>query len=177
LVQRGEITVLDVATGSGDVLKSLARRAPGRVRGMGLDISHEAVEAARHGAPAGIEFRQADVMDPGVPLPRADVVMCSLFLHHLVTEQVPPLLARMAAAATQLVIVSDLERSALNWLMVGVAARLVTRSHVVHFDSLRSVEGAWTKSELYDLAQEAGLREVRVERRFPARLVLVAVPS
>lgn len=172
--RRGRLVLLDVACGSGDVLAGLARRGGRRLRGIGLDVSSLAVERAKQCAMPGVEFRVQDVLDPGLPLPMCDIALCSLFLHHLSVTQGRALLARMAAAARRLVIVSDLERSPASWWLVWLGARLVTRSPVVHSDSAASVEAAWTMGELHRLAGGAGLRGVRVRRAFPARLVLVA---
>lgn len=172
----GPLTVLDAACGSGDVLRGLVRRGGGRVQGLGLDLSPRAVARARHGATRGLRFQACDVLDAARPLPRADVVLCSLFLHHLETDVAVRLLERLGRAARRLVLVCDLERSRASWLLVWAGARIVTRSPVVHFDSARSVEAAWTAGELLAMARSAGLARPRVGRAHPARLVLVAGP-
>lgn len=170
------LRLLDVACGRGDVLKALASRSKGRIRGLGLDVSPQAVREASQDTPPCVAFRVGDVLDSQQPLPTADVVLCSLFLHHLRDGDVAILLARMGSAARRLVIASDLERSVSNWLLIWAGARLVTRSPVVHVDSARSVEASWKQGELERLCHKAGLRQVRVRRAFPARLILTARP-
>lgn len=171
---RRPLRVLDVACGSGDVLKALVRRSRGRIRGLGLDLSSVAVLQANANAPPGVTFRRADVLDPGRPLPPCDIALCSLFLHHLSMDQAAFLLARMATAARRAVVVSDLERSTASWCLVWLGARLVTRSPIVHADSGTSVEAGWTPKELCRLARRSGLPEIHLHRAFPARLILVA---
>ena len=111
---RGEpIHVLDLACGGGDVVMALARRCGRRgleIRLDGCDISPVAVAyASRNAEAAGapVRFFQRDVLDQPIP-DGYHVVMCSLFLHHLGEDQAVLLLKKMAGAAGQLVLVSDL---------------------------------------------------------------------
>jgi len=171
LQSHGDLSVIDVASGGGDVLCDIVRRGRGRIRALGLDKSETAVNRAGRNAPRGVRFARLDVLQS--PLPKADVVLCSLFLHHLDPSEVVALLGRMKSAARRTVIVSDLERSPAARWGVGVASRLLTRSRVVHVDGDRSVRAAYTRSELLSLAERAGLHGARVERRRPFRLLLL----
>jgi hypothetical protein len=101
-----------------------------------------------------------------------DVVMCSLFLHHLQREQARALLARMSDLADRLVLVNDLVRSPVGFVLAYAGTRLLSRSWVVHTDGPRSVEGAFTMTELRVLAEEAGLRGAEVAARWPCRMLL-----
>jgi hypothetical protein len=44
----------------------------------------------------------------------------------------------------------------------------------VHTDALLSVEAAFTRAELLELAQAAGLEGVEVRRRWPCRMLMTA---
>src|SRR6185295_307191 len=101
-----------------------------------------------------------------------DVVMCSLFLHHLSTEEGRGLLYRMRCAARQMVLVSDLVRSAWGLRLATVVPRLFTRSRVVHEDAVRSIRAAFTPDELRELAGEAGLEGAVVAPRRHQRMLL-----
>jgi 2-polyprenyl-3-methyl-5-hydroxy-6-metoxy-1,4-benzoquinol methylase len=171
------VRLLDVACGAGDVLVALARRA--RAAGVslqlhGIDISPTAVDHARRraaaaGAAVTVECR--DVF--AAPLPTGyDVVVCSLFLHHLAEDQGVDLLRRIATAAGRLVLVNDLRRSVAGLLLAAAACRLLTRSPVVRVDGPRSAAAAWTPVEAAKLAQRAGLHGAVVARRWPFRFLL-----
>jgi SAM-dependent methyltransferase len=169
------LRVLDVACGAGDVLVGLARRA--RRAGLslefqGIDISPTAVDHARRRA-AGlpIQFEKADAF--AGPLPGGfDVVVSSLFLHHLTDEQAVDLLRRMAAAANRLVLVNDLRRSRAGWLLASTACRLLSPSPIVHADGPLSVARAFTPAETLQIAERAGMRKATVTRRWPFRFLL-----
>ncbi len=169
--------VLDVATGGGDVVRALARRA--RRTGVplqleGCDISPTALEYAGEMAraeSADIRFFRRDVLADGVPS-GYDAVITSLFLHHLDEDQAVRLLAQMAAATGRLVLVNDLERGPLGYLLAWLGSRLLTRSPVVHVDATLSVAGAFTCAEARALARRARLAGATVRRSWPCRYLL-----
>jgi 2-polyprenyl-3-methyl-5-hydroxy-6-metoxy-1,4-benzoquinol methylase len=177
------VRVLDLATGSGDLPISLVRRA--RRAGVGLsihgcDVSPVAVASATARAErAGwggegeqsTRFYVLDVLNDIVP-DGYDIIMCSLFMHHLSDEQVVSLLYKMRCAARMLVLVSDLERRRDGLLLAWSASRLLTRSDVVHTDAMLSVRAAFSIDEFAVLASNAGLDGARLERRWPCRFLL-----
>ena len=140
----------------------------------GVDVSPCAVRFAQQKAEscgADVSFETADALTDGLP-EGYDVIVSSLFLHHLEDGHAQRLLHVMASAARHLVVVNDLVRHGLNLLMVQVAARLVTRSDVVHVDGARSVRAAFTRQEVRELAKAAGLDGATVKLCFPCRFLL-----
>ncbi len=167
------LTLLDVACGSADVVAGVLRAVPLKAC-MVCDFSQTALDQAKNRLAGSniTQYLRADVLS-GSPLPRADIVTCSLFLHHLTREQVVVALRAMAAAARLGVIVSDLRRCRFGSVLAAVVPRLVTTSYVVHTDARLSAAAAWTQRELAVLATEAGLQGARITRTFPARLLLM----
>jgi 2-polyprenyl-3-methyl-5-hydroxy-6-metoxy-1,4-benzoquinol methylase len=171
------VRVLDVATGGGDVpirLWRRARRAKLDMHLEGCDISPVALEHARnHAAEAGapVRFFEHDALT-GPALTGYDVVMCSLFLHHLDEPEAVAFLRRMAEMANRMVLVNDLRRGWMGLLAAHVVTRLLTTSDVVRVDGPRSVEGAFTRAEARALAERAGLSGARVRSRWPFRWLL-----
>lgn len=172
------LRVLDIATGSGDLPIRLARRA----RGAGLPLNFSACDcsatalqvAAQAAQQAGvaIDFFTLDAVTDAIPTDY-DIITISLFLHHLTDDQVVGLLARVASATRRMVLVNDLSRSDWNYATVWLAARLLSRSAVVHFDGPTSVKAAFTRAELLDLASRAGLEQVSIHAHFPARWLML----
>jgi len=175
------LRVLDIATGAGDLPLALWRRA-GR-HGLtldicGIDFSPRSVEFARRQAKkidAPIQFECRNALTHELPADY-DVVMCSLFLHHLNNDDAVTLLRRMAAAARQLVLVSDLRRGSYGVALAYAASRLLTRCKVVHVDAVKSVRAAFTQIELAQMAATAELNAAKITRRWPARMLLTYVP-
>jgi 2-polyprenyl-3-methyl-5-hydroxy-6-metoxy-1,4-benzoquinol methylase len=169
-------SVLDVATGSGDIPVTLARWA-GRerlaARWIGVDASEHALgRAAQRSAASGVtlELHRAEATRP-LPV-TADIVISSLFMHHLTRAHAVDALRAMAAATRSALLVSDLRRSVPGLALAWTAARALSRSPVVHFDAVASVRGAFTERELGQIASDAGLHGASVRRAWPQRMLL-----
>jgi 2-polyprenyl-3-methyl-5-hydroxy-6-metoxy-1,4-benzoquinol methylase len=171
------LRILDIATGAGDVPVALWRRAKRsglELEVHGIDFSPRSVDFARQvaaEAKAKVTFECRNVLADDLPA-GFDVIMCSLFLHHLTTADAVQLLARMAAAARQMVLVSDLRRCYYGLTLAYAASRLLSRCDVVHEDAVQSVRAAFTPRELTAMAEEARLPRATIVSRWPARMLL-----
>ncbi|WP_216902911.1 methyltransferase domain-containing protein [Synechococcus sp. CCY 9618] len=171
------LRVLDLACGGGDntiALAGKARSAGLAVQVDGCDLSPTALSiACRRAAERDLNatFFQADVLKDRLP-ESYDVILCSLFLHHLDEGAAIDLLGRMAQASRSLVLVNDLIRSPLGYGLAWVGCRLLSRSAIVRFDGPVSVQGAFRLNEVRDLAARAGLEGARVRRSWPERYLL-----
>ena len=171
------LRLLDVACGGGDVTVAVAqwaRREGLPVRVSACDISSTALDIARSRADStgeSIEFFRHDLLQQPLPA-RFDVVMCSLFLHHLDESDAVRVLRSMSEAATRAVLVNDLIRSRRGYLLAMFGPRLLTRSRIVHVDGPLSVEGAFTPAEALQLCEQAGLQDATISRHWPQRFLL-----
>ena len=176
---RGEpLVVVDVACGGGDVTLGLARRLVARfgatsVRVVGIDLSPRAVERARRratGRSEPVSFEVRDVVAAGCPA--CDVVVSSLFLHHLSDPEAVAVLGSCAAAARCGIVISDLIRSRIGLALAVAGTTLLSRSHVVRIDGPLSVRAARTPAEYRDLFSTAGLPAAAVRRVWPERVIV-----
>jgi 2-polyprenyl-3-methyl-5-hydroxy-6-metoxy-1,4-benzoquinol methylase len=169
--------ILDVATGAGDVPIALWQKAQAaglRLQIDACDVNPHAVQYSRREAAqkkAKVRFLELDALREPLPV-GYDVVVSSLFLHHLDEVEAVELLRRMAAAARRMVLVNDLVRSPAGFILAYVGIRLLTSSEVAHVDGPRSVEGAFTLQEVCGLTERAGLRGATVKGCWPCRLLL-----
>lgn len=176
------LSLLDLASGGGDVPIRLARRvqrSSHQLEITGCDISDQAVafaSAAAQAAKVSVDFFVHDVVTNHLPR-EYDIVTCSLFLHHLEAPEVVTVLRHMREAARRMVVVSDLVRSRAGYAVVYGATRVLSRSPVVHIDGPRSVEGAFQPGELRDLFAEAGMGDgLRITRQWPVRMTVAWRP-
>jgi 2-polyprenyl-3-methyl-5-hydroxy-6-metoxy-1,4-benzoquinol methylase len=157
---------------------SLARRAT-RERidadWAGWDINPTAVDYARTLAErAGVKmvrFDSGNGLRDALPA-GVDVLVCTLFLHHLEEADAVALLRRMKDAARRAVVVSDLRRTALGAAFTWVGCRLLSRSDVFLEDGMRSIAAAFTTEEARRLAADAGLDGARLTQVWPQRWLL-----
>lgn len=170
--------VLDIACGGGDLalrLNHIARRRGIALQADGCDVSPTSVafasDAARRNGIAGARFFQLDALRDALP-PDYDVLMCTLFLHHLEETDVVSLLNRMAASARRAVLVDDLVRTRFGYVLAWAGGRLLTRSPIIHTDGPLSVRAAFGLDEFRGLAARAGLEPFTIRRHWPQRFLM-----
>ena len=175
------ISILDIASGGGDLAIRLSRRAERTgipVNIEGCDISSTAIQFATRQALAAsrtnIRFTLCNALQEPLPQAQYDVVMCSLFLHHLNAEDAVLLMEKMQTAARSLVLIDDLQRTRMGYYLAWLGCRLLTRCHVVHVDGPMSVEGAFTVDETQKLAEQAGIRNAVFETHWPERFIMTS---
>jgi predicted nicotinamide N-methyase len=168
------LRVLDVATGSGDLpaaLDARARREGIRLEWVLCDRSPQALANAQLAArkhAMRCSLTRVDVLRE--PLPTGcDVVISSLFLHHMDRAEVVKLLGAMREAAGMAIGVADLDRTRLGLCMAWMGAHALTRSPIVHFDAVASVRAAHARGEIEQMARDAGLHGCTVDRAWPQR--------
>lgn len=174
-----EFTLLDVGAGTGELLREVALAARGRgvrARLAGLELNGRAAEGLAEES-RGFE-EVASVRGDAMRLPFADgafdYVMCSLFTHHFRDEACVRVLREMARVARRRVYCIDLHRHPVAYYFYTTVGRLVVHTRLVREDGALSILRGFRPGELRRLAERAGLKDVKVERRFPYRLVLSA---
>ncbi len=197
-----ELTVLDVATGSGDIplaVLAWARRRGLRAHVLATDVSLEILRAggatrATSAEPAmgnvltgGAKTRAAYRRDrtglhiaaaDGRVLPLADdsvdIAMCSLALHHLRPDDAVTMLREMRRVARRGVIVNDLVRNWLGYVGAVLFGHFCTSNPLTKHDGPLSVRRAYTRREMAALARRAGLGPVRFRGFLGYRVAMTA---
>jgi 2-polyprenyl-3-methyl-5-hydroxy-6-metoxy-1,4-benzoquinol methylase len=171
--------MVDAACGGGDVPIAVAQRA--KSAGVDVDLtlvdrSDTALAAAKTAADRAeisCQCVRADLME-GWPKIHADVVTSSLFLHHIPDGTgVAKFLSEAKVVARRAIVISDLRRARMGWLVAWFGGRMLSGSKIVHHDGPVSVRAAWTIAEMKKFAHDAGLTGVSITRSFPWRMLLV----
>ena len=100
-----------------------------------------------------------------------NVVMCNLFFHHFSGRLAQQVLSRLAAVASEALVISDLERHWLPYLFIRYTPWFA-RSPITRHDGPASVRQAYTLDELAAVAAAAGFTDFEVRRFVPFRLGL-----
>ncbi len=171
------VRLLDVACGGGDVLLDVGRRAAQAgvpVELTGCDISVQALDFARGAFERRgleVDLHTSDALSGTLPAD-ADLVSCSLFLHHLSDGEAEALLRSLSAGARDTLLVQDLRRTRLGYLFAFVGLHALTRSPVARIDGLRSVRAAFDVREVRGLCEAAGLRGCEIRTAWPQRFLI-----
>lgn len=165
------ITVLDVATGSGDIPRAIlgwARRAGHDVRVVGLD--RHAVTARVAQQAGGVTIVRGDALRLPFVDGVFDYAITSMFLHHLDDADVVTALREMGRVARRGIIASDLVRNRRAYAWISLFTLGATE--IVRHDAPVSVAQAFTLAEAEDLRGRAGLGFARVHKHFGHRFTI-----
>jgi ubiquinone/menaquinone biosynthesis C-methylase UbiE len=175
----GEFSLLDVGAGSGELLRVAARWARGagkRARLAGVELNERSARGIQEestGFDEIVAFK-ADALRLPFGEGAFDYAMCSLFTHHFRDEGVVAVFREMARVSRRRVYCIDLHRHPVAYYLYTTAGRLLLHNRLVREDGALSILRGFVPEELCRLAERAGLAGVKVERRFPFRLVLSA---
>src|SRR5215813_5771995 len=165
-----EFSVLDVGAGSGELLRvaaTWARETERLFKGVGLELNERSALAILEESAGFPEITsvRADALRLPFAHEEFDYVMCSLFTHHFVDEQVVRILREMSRVARRRIFVIDLNRHPIAYLFYTTIGKLVLHNRLLRHDGALSILRSFKADELTALAQRAGLRGVLLERR------------
>src|ERR1043165_1424526 len=171
-----DFSILDLGAGSGELLRvaaTWARQTHRHLRAVGLEMNERMAESIIEESEQFAEI--SSVRGDALQLPFADAefdyVICSLFTHHLLDDQVVQVLREMSRVAKRRIFVIDLHRHPVPYFLYTTLGKLVLHNRLVRHDGALSILRGFKSDELLELAQRAELPDIRVEHHFPSRLV------
>lgn len=169
------LTLLDVATGSGDIplaLQEWACHHAVPLRVLASDKMSGVLREAHRHTSGRVSLLQHDALRLPFADRTIDVVTCAQALHHFDPPAAIALLRELARVARRGVVVSDLCRSWPAYIGAHLLG-LVQRSSLSRHDGPLSVLRAYTPAEIRWLLDRANLRAHRVSvSGGPVRVVL-----
>jgi hypothetical protein len=178
---QGTLSVLDLGTGSADIPRALVdwtRSLPEEQRIQlqitAVDVHPVAVEISKQLCAyyPEVTVMQADALTLEYPNQSFDIVINSMFMHHLQQDEAVRLLREMARLCRIGFIVNDLERHPVAWLGIKALCFLTGKGRIFKNDAPLSVLRGFTCSDLALLRQQAQLPAMRIRRRKPYRWLL-----
>jgi ubiquinone/menaquinone biosynthesis C-methylase UbiE len=146
VVDRSEITILDVGSGSGDIPEAIRLILPARqIQVLALDRDPTAVKSARR---RSLSVVQADALRLPFADRAIDLVTAVKFAHHFHGPALNRLLGEMARVARRRVVVLDIRRHWLAYWGFRAWSRVFTRNRLVRHDGPLSVLRGFTREEL-----------------------------
>lgn len=168
------LRIVDVGSGGGDMLRCVERWAERRgiqVKLTGIDLNPHAARVSRElmSASSAIEWITGDAFTYAEPV---DVVLSSLFTHHLEEPEIVRFLAWSEAVAQHGWFVNDLCREVVPYRLFGLLAKAVRWHRFVQHDGPVSFRRSFREEDWKRMLREAQipLRDVRLARWTPGRL-------
>jgi ubiquinone/menaquinone biosynthesis C-methylase UbiE len=172
-------SVVDVGAGSGELLQVVAdwaRKDSRKAQLTGVELNARSAKAIAERATAFPEITA--VRGDAFQLPfvddQFDYALCSLFTHHFKSADVVAILRELSRVSSRGIYVIDLHRHPVAYFFYTTIGRLFLHNRLIREDGALSILRSFTPGELTTLAERAGLKDVKVTRRFPYRLVLSA---
>jgi len=155
------LVLVDLASGYGDHGRNLIRHARARrseITVMAVDVQFQTLQIARRATPPGQKmfFVQADARQLPFRSQGADLVFCSLALHHFAEKDALTVLREMARVGRLGTACVDLVRSRLAAFCIWFLTTFLIHDPMVRHDARLSVRRAFTNAEMKSLAHRAG---------------------
>jgi ubiquinone/menaquinone biosynthesis C-methylase UbiE len=164
---RGELTLLDVGAGSGDVSLTAARqiRPPTQIRVTLMDRMPAHLPRNGTGTVAG-DALALPFLDGSF-----DLVTCSLLIHHLEREQIVQFVNQALRVARVAVLLNDLRREPLHLALMYAGYPIFSR--LTLHDGIASVRRAYTAQELKSVLRNTDAAGVEMENSYLYRIGII----
>ena len=174
--------IVDLGCGSGDTLKHIADWAKARkykVRLTGVDKNGDTINYLNMKSKeyAEITGTVSDYHDFILRTPTIDVVVCSLFCHHLSDNELMGLFANMKRCAREGFVINDLHRNWVAYYGVKYLTLLLNGSPLSRIDGPISVLRAFKSKDLHSLLQNAHIARYMIRRKWPFRYLVIGWTS
>jgi SAM-dependent methyltransferase len=170
------LSVLDVGSGHGDMLRVIKRWAARRnldIRLTGLDRNPWSERSAERALGSeGIIWVTEDLFDYRGG---ADVVLSSLFSHHLDDASLVRFVEWQEQTARIGWFINDLRRHPVAYYGFGLLATVMRWHRFVRHDGPVSISRAFSRADWTRLLGQAGARQAKIEDWFPFRLCVSRV--
>ena len=173
------LRIVDIGSGGGDMLHCVehwAKRRGVEVALTGIDLNPYAARAAKEFTPDeyAIQWITGDAFAYSEPV---DVVLSSLFTHHLEEAEIVRFLAWSEAVVRRGWFVNDLVREATPYRLFGLVAKAMRWHRFVQHDGPVSFRRSFREDDWERMAAAAGVAKtsVKLARWTPGRLCVERV--
>ena len=155
------VSVLDVASGHGDLLRAIHRWA--EKRGLvadlaGIDLNPRSAIEAEAATPDGVQIRwQTGDVFTHTPQPLPDFIVSSQFAHHLTDDEALTFILWLEQNAARGWLIADIHRHFIPYYGFRVLCWIARWHRIVRLDGTISVARSFTPAEWRALLERAGI--------------------
>ncbi|GAB2769980.1 methyltransferase domain-containing protein [Salinimicrobium soli] len=168
------VNILDVGCGNGSILKEVAQM--GRRKGIamqlkGIDANPHAVEIAKENCTEfpEITFETQNIFTETFANQRPDIILCTLTLHHFEDNEIKVLMQRFSDMCIMGIVVNDLQRSRLAYLLFQLFCAVFIRNEIAREDGLTSIQKAFRRGELKEFGRGLQVRKQKISWKWAFR--------
>ena len=164
---RPELSLLEVAAGSGDVPMAAQRELA--KDGIALNVTLLDRKVSHIDGSGSVAAVCADALQLPFKDGVFDIVSCGLFAHHLEPGELQRFVLEAQRVCRRVVLINDLVRSALHFGLV-FAAQPLFHSRLTRHDGLASVRRAYTVTEMRVMLNGVPAAGVEISKHFLFRM-------
>jgi 2-polyprenyl-3-methyl-5-hydroxy-6-metoxy-1,4-benzoquinol methylase len=174
IVTTGEITIVDVGCGNGDMLRTLAEYALKhhlKFKLIGIDANNFTINHARKLSLEypNISYRCENIFDKVFSELKYDIVICTLTLHHFKDDEIISLMKRFYTNATIGIVINDLQRSCIAYRLFQALCFVFQLNHMSREDGLTSILRGFKKEELVRFSEELNFSNYTIQWKWAFR--------
>jgi len=171
------LSIADLGCGSGGMLKVInnwAKQHHIKVNLTGIDANPNVIKFARDNhKDLNINFLALNILSENFKTHNYDIILCTLLLHHFLSEEIVELIKQLKDQARIAVIVNDLHRHPIAYYSIKWLTGLFSRSEMVKFDAPLSVKRGFNRKELIEILNKAGIQNYSLVWKYAFRWQLI----
>ena len=171
---RRPVKIIDVGCGNGSILKEVAnfgRRTGDKFELLGIDANENAMEIAEEnllGYPEA-SFKAIDVFSQEFEALEADIILCTLTLHHFSNDEIVRLIKIFTRKAGLGVVINDLQRSKKAYYLFQVFCKAFGIREINRKDGLTSILRSFKKDELRAFGKDLQVSRQEIDEKWAFR--------
>lgn len=170
----GPVKIIDVGCGNGSILKEVAQW--GRNKGykfelLGIDANEHAMEIARKnlsGFPK-VSFHAINVFSETFKTLEADIILCTLTLHHFSDSEIKELMKTFSEIAKIGVVINDLQRSKTAYYLFKAFCAAFDIREINRKDGLTSILRSFKKQDLVEYGNDLPVKQQEINYKWAFR--------
>ena len=148
-----QYVIADMGCGDGATLRTVAsycRKKDISVNLLGYDLNPKSIALAREKSAdyPEIQFEVQDILKLDTHSFSCDIILSVLTMHHFTNAEINKFLNQFLQLARLGVVINDLQRNRLAYVLFKAFSRVFMRSYIARYDGLISIKRAFTKKEL-----------------------------